>query len=90
MTISKAIALNKKVGHHWFGREAMNFFSTRIESVMRRKKYFITSDQQGDFEPRLFTVREFNWATGAVSTKSKFQEFKTREDAYKFINQIEE
>jgi len=89
MTIQEAKMINKEKGKHFFDKDTMKFFDSRIETDALRfgqlidDKYFVTSEKDGD-QPRKFTVREFNPLTGGVSTVGDFQEFSTREVARKF------
>jgi hypothetical protein len=90
MTIGGAIEISKNKDKHFFDKDTMRFFKSRIEtSVLRfgqliNEKYFVTSEQFDENSPRLYTVREFHRETGSVSTEGNFQEFKTKETAGKF------
>lgn len=69
-TIGELKALARENGNHWFDRETMRSFGTRIESGIIGECYFITSEQHMD-GPRKFTVRKFD-ATGEVDTVGEF------------------
>ena len=53
---------NKALGHHFFDRDAMTFFRSRVYPHVYGGRFFITSEQfvAGDGEefPREYTVRE--------------------------------
>jgi hypothetical protein len=75
---------NKDAGHHFFDRETMRFFSSRLCATVHEGMggvFFVTSEQRKGFEcadgPRRYTVRRFNRSTGAVDTVGKFQGYPT-------------
>jgi hypothetical protein len=89
ITIQDAIKVNKEKNKHFFDKDTMSFFDSRIEKSVLRfgqlidDKYFVTSEKDED-SPRLFTVREFHRETGSVSTESNLREFNTKEIARQF------
>lgn len=90
ITIADAERMNKENGLHFFDRDTMRFFKSRIEKKalmfgqLIDDKYFVTSEQYDESSPRLYTVRGFNSKTGNVTTAGNFQEFHSREVARKF------
>ncbi len=74
-TIADIRAANARAGLHFFDRDSMRFFDSRIARggpyCGPGGVYFITSEQfhgsQGS-APRAFTVRSFDPATGEVET----------------------
>jgi hypothetical protein len=75
---------NKHAGHHWFDQGAMDFFDTIIyDRLIQHPEgaYFVTSEKQDSFYPRLFTVR-FARLTGEVNTVGEFQGFSDTDTAY--------
>jgi len=59
---------------HWFDRDTMRFFQTRIpDARVYGGRYFISSEQFG--APRGYTVREINLETGDISTVGKFNSY---------------
>jgi len=82
--------INKEKGMHFFDRDTMRFFSSRIETknFLIDGKYFITSEQRDMTQRRRYTVRKFNPETGSITTVGDFQQFgsaaEARKGAYKF------
>lgn len=65
---------------HFFSRDNMRFFSSRLsEEVFEGPGgiFFVTSERQDERHPRRYTVREFRPRNGSVHTTSEFQQFKT-------------
>ncbi len=89
-TIEDVISANKEKGRHWFDKETMRFFRSKIERDELRfgqlidDKYFITSEQFDSSSPRLFTVRRFNPKESSINTVGEFQEFKRKATARDF------
>jgi hypothetical protein len=82
-TIAQLKELNKEKGLHFFSRDAMRFFNSRVQTnAPYNGCVFVTSEKCGYGSPRLYTVRAMH-QNGAVSTISEFQEFTTREEAHK-------
>ena len=89
-TIEDVKCINKEKGYHFFDRDTMKFFRSRVErdalmfGQLIDDKYFITSEQYDSSSPRLYSVRNFNLGTGNVDTIGEFQEFETKGQARKF------
>lgn len=85
MKLSEVEMINKEKGLHFFDKDTIKFFNSKIETKgnLIGDKYFITSEKNED-NPRLFSVREFNKETGDTDTIGEFQEFKTRRQAENF------
>lgn len=79
MTISDVRAANKAIGHHWFSRDTMRFFKTRIESTLYKNGTFITSEQP-PHGPRVYSVRRA-MADGSIDTVGDFCGYRHKEDA---------
>lgn len=75
-TISDVRAANKQLGHHFFDKDTMKFFKSKIESGLIKQRFFITSEQPQS-GPRQFKVREVQ-NNGAVTTWT----FGTQDIAY--------
>ena len=75
---------NKEVGHHFFSKDTMGFFNSRIESNLIGGKYFVTSEKNDDW-PRLYTIREYDKTTGRISTHGDFQQYKTLRAAFEGV-----
>jgi hypothetical protein len=79
MTISDIKAANKAAGQHWFSRDTMRFFGTRIESKVYKGGVFITSEQP-PHGPRMYSVRRA-CADGTIDTVGKFCGYQRLKDA---------
>ena len=77
---------NTEIGHHFFDRDAMAFFSSRVEDSGRvwGGRYFVTSEQckfRGETFARRYTLRRAN-RDGSINTVfGQFQEYETLADA---------
>lgn len=82
-TIAQVKAANKARGHHFFDRDAMRFFDSRIETrgALIGDRFFVTSEQfhgsDGYSAPRMFTVREA-MADGSIETVGEIHGHATR------------
>lgn len=83
-------ALNKAAGQFFFAPETMAFFNSKTYPNTRAAvndqgviygTLFVTSEQQDDFHPRLFTVRLFDHETKQINTIGEFQGYTTLESA---------
>ena len=72
-TISDVKAANRSLGHHWFDRDTVRFFRSKIHGKMIAGRFFVSSSQfvgsDGDQFPRAFKVQVAS-DTGAVDTVS--------------------
>lgn len=64
--------VQKRHSGHWFSPGAMSFFKSRLSAEAYAKRegadaYFVSSERHGD-NPRLYSVRKMNWATGNITT----------------------
>lgn len=94
ITIDEAKRINKEKGFHFFDRDTMRFFNSRIEKDALQfgqlidNKYFVTSEQfvpsHGKPDKRKYTVRKYYPDTGNVKTIGEFQEFATKKQARAF------
>jgi hypothetical protein len=67
---------NARAGFHFFSRDTMRFFASRIERPVYQGPggiFFVTSEQQPtgrntgpEYHPRRWQVRQFNPATGDI------------------------
>ena len=85
LTMEQVKENNKKAGRYYFSPDTMRFFKSRIESELFKQKYFITSEQHGDWSPRLFSIREYDPKTHKISTVGDFQRYKSKEKAIQII-----
>lgn len=80
-TINDVKRANRKRGHYWFSPDTLRWFRSRIETELVAGRCFITSEQQDDNHPRLFTVREA-YPDGDIGTVGSFQQHATLHDAH--------
>jgi hypothetical protein len=66
--------LNKAKGFHWFSKDIMRFFRSRVSNFDRITGYFITSEQATGHDRR-YTIRQANFETGQVETIGEFQAY---------------
>ena len=81
MTISEVKATVIANGGHFFDRDTMKYWGTRIETGVFKNGCFVTSEDNLDRTERLYTIRRF---TGElIYTVGKFQQYETKEAARK-------
>lgn len=79
--------LAREVGSHFFDRDTMRFFSSRIGGEIFAGRYFVTSERDATGAAwggaRRYTVRAFTYADGRLDfeTVGEFGEHATRGDA---------
>ena len=76
--------LERKHVGHFFSKDAMKFFSSRVVDEVfpsRGKVYFITSEKFDYKSPRLFTVRVLDLESRRIDTIGEFQAYETRTQA---------
>ena len=56
-TMAAVRAANKAAGHHFFDRDTLRFFGSKIECKLYAGRYFVTSEQP-PHGPRVWRVRE--------------------------------
>jgi len=56
--ITEVKLAHKAQGGHFFDRQAMRFFNSKVESKVVSGRYFVTSERYDTDSPKLFTVRE--------------------------------
>jgi hypothetical protein len=73
---------NERAGFHWFDRDTVRYFGTRIHSTFYSGGFFVTSEFTGwDRESRAFSVRRA-MPDGSVDTVGEFLGFATRSAAH--------
>lgn len=72
---------NMTVGHHFFDDATMRFFESKVYDKVFGT-HFVTSER-GPTGLRRYSVRQFNWDTGAVETVGDFQQYDSLSDAYR-------
>lgn len=83
-TISDVVDLNHATGHHFFDDDTMEFFDSRIETVLMRGRFFVTSEK-GPSGPRMFTVREAHDDGTIGGVGEGFMGYGTRDEAIEWI-----
>lgn len=86
-TISDIQTHNRVAGHHFFDRETMRFFNSRILEGVYGGRFFVTSERF-ESDPRRYTVRKYDRATGWVDSASDFQAFTTARQAIRFAVEL--
>lgn len=66
MTIAEMKAINAAKGYHFFDKESMRFWGSRIHAAPNKYGFFIESHDNFDRTRKLFTVRFFAEKTGRV------------------------
>lgn len=56
-SIAAIRAANKAAGHHWFDRETMRFFASKIHPTIYGGKFFVSSKRYDDSAERTWTVQ---------------------------------
>ena len=81
---------NKKIGHHFFDRDTMRFWSSKIETGLYHGMFFVTSERVGTGRRlRKFTVRQA-LPTGEVITVGRFQSYESLDEAVAAIHETME
>lgn len=75
---------------HFFDKQAMRFFNSRVaqygyrkitctesETLYHNLIFFVTSEKFDYKSPRLYTIRRLNTQSGEIITVGEFQDFKT-------------
>ena len=67
-TISEVKQANTNLGHHFFDRDTMRFFDSKIESTLYKNQCFITSEKKcfNDYN-RVYAVRRAR-SNGSIET----------------------
>lgn len=88
--ISEIKRANADIGRHFFDKQTMRFFNSRVLSTVYHGRFFITSEQDGYGaweRERRYTVREC--IDGEIHTVSEFGEFSTAREAAAFARDID-
>ena len=81
LTIADIKRNNKKAGHHFFDKDTMRFFNSRIETGLYKDNTFITSEQFDYNSPREYTIRRAVNGGIKIETIGESRQFQTLEDA---------
>ena len=86
-TIEMMRRQNEYCGYHFFDKDAMRFFRSRIAPGVVHGRVFITSEQFDCRSPRLYTVRAMR-DDGSTTELSEFQQFDTLRQARAYVRRI--
>ena len=86
-TISEVREANAAIGHHWFSRDTMRFFNSRIVGNLIDGRFFVSSERYDDGSPRLYTIREA-MPNGEIETVGEFQAFASADAARRAIRSM--
>lgn len=82
------------VGNHFFDRDALRFFGSRIGSDVFAGRYFVTSERDSSGAvwngERRYTVRSYSYADGRldIDTVGEFGEHATRANALAAVRSL--
>jgi len=88
MTMVEAKTIYKKTGNHFFDRDTIEFWGSKIESELYKNRCFITSENNFDSTARFYTVRRFGEDFKNIDTIGEFQAYKTKEEAQTAIKTV--
>jgi hypothetical protein len=80
---------NNQLGHHFFDRDTLRFFSSRVHDDLYGGRYFVTSERDesyGSFGAawdgeRRYTIRKAN-PDGSIETVGQFGQYGSRSGAH--------
>lgn len=82
---------NRRAGFHWFDPSTLRWFRSRVHSTVyptATGALFVSSEQYVSHypayraEPRKYTVRTYDSATGEIDTVGEFQAYASRSGAH--------
>lgn len=83
-------AAARKAGNHWFDKETMSFFDTRVSDkvypALDGSCYFVSSERFDAQSPRLYTVRRAFYSEDgkfSIRTVGDFQQFRISDEAHR-------
>lgn len=80
-TIADVKRVHKEKGYHFFDKDTMEFWGSRIESVLYKNMCFVTSELDFNGENRFYNVRQFDPETCHINTIGKFNYYLKKEDS---------
>lgn len=89
-TLSDIKAAAEKHGSHWFDRDTMKFFNTKLQSKVHPMVdtgdiLFVTSERMDAYHPRRYSIRRAYFDEGGrfqIRTIGDFQEYATAGEAH--------
>jgi hypothetical protein len=88
MTLSEAKAIYGTGSGHFFDRDTMKYWGSRIESALYKNRCFVTSELNFDGSRRAYTVRRFSPDFLHVETVGEFQEHATKYGAREAAKEV--
>lgn len=93
MNMAQAIKKHKGAGGHFFDKDTMRFFGSRLETGLYAGRYFITSESingltRSNDPDRKYTIREFGDDFKRIDDVGEFQEHKTLDEAFAALDEI--
>ena len=87
VNLNQAIDANRSIGHHWFTAGAMEFFATKVESILIMGRFFVTSESPDKDAPRRYTLRAIT-DRGQVVTIGPFYELQTYPQTQELLDKL--
>jgi hypothetical protein len=72
--------VNEDLGHHFFERDTMRFFNSKVVSGLYAGRFFITSERAPHANAAKCTIRQA-MPSGSIQTVGDFQQYHSIEDA---------
>ena len=76
-------------GSHWFDKDTMRFFNSKVETGILNRRFFITSERETTSEPKKYTIRYFLREDGEDQlycySIGEFQQFESVADAKEYL-----
>jgi len=86
MTLQQIMIRHERAGKHFFSKDAMRFFKSRVSVNVHTGPggiFIVTSERFDWNSPRLYTVRKVSEDCSDVSTVGEFQGYRTSAAAHK-------
>jgi hypothetical protein len=87
-SIAEMKALSMEKGYHWFDKDTIRFFNTKIISPCDKWNMFVTSERMDEDHPKKYSIRLFVPSTSKVITVGDFHSFDTIEELKKVRREI--
>lgn len=81
-----AIEDSLRNGSHFFTKDTMDFWNSKVEAGMYENNTFVTSEDNFDRSRKLYSVRQYDWESHEVETIT-FQQHDNLEDAIRFAKE---
>ena len=88
MTVADAKRIYEKGGGHFFDKETLIWWKSKVMPDLYGDKYFITSEPDYDGKDRRFTIREFTKGYKSVETVGEFRQYGTIAEAKSAIKSL--